>query len=80
MFEEGPIFSISNEKFNVIVLAAGLGTRLKPETDHIPKALIQLGSDRAIDHLIRKYQFVADRLILAVGYCSDLLENYCRGR
>jgi len=80
MFEEGPLFSIKNDKFNVVVLAAGLGTRLKPETDYIPKALVQLGKERAVDYIVKKYQYVADRVILAVGYCADLLENYCRGK
>jgi NDP-sugar pyrophosphorylase family protein len=77
---DGPIFSVSNYKFNIIILAAGQGTRLRPETEQIPKALVQLGSRRAIDHLIGKYEHVAGKFIIAVGYCADLLENYCRGK
>ncbi len=80
MIQEGPLFSVSNLRFNVIILAAGLGARLRPETEHIPKALVRLGSDRAIDYLLRKFQYVADQIIISVGYCADLLENYCRGR
>src|SRR5258708_7226531 len=80
MIKDAPLFSISNSKFNVIVLAAGLGSRLRPETDYVPKPLLELGGVRAIDYTIRKYQYIADRIIIAVGYCADLLENYCRGR
>jgi NDP-sugar pyrophosphorylase family protein len=75
-----PSFSLRNQKFNVIVLAAGRGSRLKPETDYIPKALVQIGENRAIDHFILKYQHIADKFIIAVGYGADLLENYLRGK
>ncbi len=80
MFKDAPLFSLSNQKFNVVILAAGLGTRLRPETDFIPKALVDLGGARAIDHIFRKYRYVTERLILAVSYCADLLENYVSGR
>jgi NDP-sugar pyrophosphorylase family protein len=64
----------------VIILAAGLGRRLQPETDFIPKALVNLGEARAIDYTIRKFQYIAERMIIATGYCADLLENYVRGK
>lgn len=80
MFKTSPIFSVSNHRFNVILLAAGLGSRLRPATDFIPKALVEVGGSRAVDHLLRKYQYVADRFVLASGYCADLLENYVRGK
>jgi NDP-sugar pyrophosphorylase family protein len=80
MFMDSPLFSVTNQKFNVIILAAGLGRRLQPETDFIPKALVNLGGARAIDYSLRKFQYIAERLILAVGYCADLLENYVRGK
>jgi hypothetical protein len=38
-----------------------------------------LGGFRAIDFIIRKYQYIASRIIVAVGHCADLVENYCRG-
>ena len=80
MLTDAPLFSVTNQKFNVIILAAGLGRRLHPETDFIPKALVNLGEDRAIDYAIRKYQYLSERMIIATGYCADLLENYVRGK
>jgi GTP:adenosylcobinamide-phosphate guanylyltransferase len=80
MFKESPLFSVAGKKFNVVILAAGMGTRLRPETDHIPKALVELGGHRAIDYAIRKHQYIADKLIIAVGHCGDLLEQYSRGK
>jgi NDP-sugar pyrophosphorylase family protein len=80
MPKDFPVFSVANQKFNVIILAAGLGTRLRPETDFIPKPLVELAGQRAIDFLIRKYQHVADRIVIATAHCADLMENYCRGK
>ena len=81
MFKTNPSFSIKGEKFNVVILAAGFGSKDKPVGDQIPKALIEISDGfRAIDHLIQKYQYIADRIIIAVGFGADLIENYVRGK
>ena len=81
MFKTNPSFSIRGEKFNVIILAAGFGSKAKPGADRIPKALIEISDGfRAIDHLIQKYQYIADRIIIAVGFGADLIENYIKGK
>ena len=82
MFAKSPSFSVSGKKFNVIILASGLGARLKPETDNIPKPLVELDAQgtKAIDYLIQKFQYVAGRLIITTAYCADLLEAYVKGK
>ena len=39
---------------NAFILAAGLGTRLKPLTDRMPKAMVPVGGKPLIEHLILK--------------------------
>jgi NDP-sugar pyrophosphorylase family protein len=74
------IYEPNNKRFNVIILAAGSGSRLRARTGELPKALIEIDGARAIDLLIRKYRFVTDRLILSTGYNAELLEYYVKGK
>ena len=41
---------------NVLIFAAGLGTRLKPLTDTMPKALVPINGKPLLQHLIEKLQ------------------------
>ncbi|MBI5332434.1 MAG: hypothetical protein HZB65_02590 [Candidatus Aenigmarchaeota archaeon] len=82
MFRYTPSFSVKGKKFNIVILASGLGMRLRPETEFIPKPLLPLDKDgtTALDHLIQKFQYVAKRFVITTAYCADLLENYIKGK
>jgi len=60
-----------------VILAGGLGTRLKPFTEVIPKPLLPIGEKAVleiqIEHL-KKYGF--DEIYLATNYKSDYIENF----
>ena len=49
-----------------MIVAAGLGTRLKPLTDTLPKALVQVGDAPLLEHVIRR--------LIAVG-CDEIIIN-----
>jgi len=60
-----------------VILAGGLGTRLKPFTEVIPKPLLPIGEKSVleiqIEHL-KKYGF--DEIYLATNYKSKYIENF----
>lgn len=59
------------------VLAAGLGTRLKPLTDSLPKALVKVGGKPLIAHVIKKLQAAGfDSVTVNVHHLADMLEEY----
>lgn len=70
----------SQDRFNVIILAAGAGTRMGESSAYIPKALLPLGEMRAIDWIIYRYRNVAEKFIIGVYTHKDLLINYLEGR
>lgn len=60
-----------------VILAGGLGTRLKPFTEVIPKPLLPIGEktllEIQIEHL-KKYGF--DEIYLALNYKADYVKSY----
>jgi len=61
----------------VLILAAGLGSRLGNLTKEINKALLPINNRAIISHIIDKfpknYEF-----IIAIGYKGDAVEEYCK--
>ncbi len=62
-----------------MIFAAGLGTRLKPLTDSLPKALVPVGGQPLIRHLIEKMKLAGyDDILVNVHHFADKLEEYIR--
>jgi MurNAc alpha-1-phosphate uridylyltransferase len=57
-----------------MVLAAGLGTRLRPVTDTIPKPLIEINGRTLLDHAIDRLALVGvERVLVNVHYKAALV-------
>lgn len=59
-----------------LILAGGLGTRLRPLTNYIPKPLIPLVGKPLVMHIIDSLPDEVDTVVLAVSYMRDKLEEY----
>ena len=64
-----------------IVLAAGLGKRMRPVTDTLPKPLVTVGGRALIDHALdRAAGSGIETAIVNVHYLADLVEAHVRAR
>jgi N-acetyl-alpha-D-muramate 1-phosphate uridylyltransferase len=64
-----------------MVLAAGLGTRMRPVTDALPKPLVQVGGRALVDHALdRLAEAGVASAIVNVHYLADLIEAHVRPR
>jgi len=60
-----------------IILAGGLGKRLKPITDFVPKPLVPINNIPIIEWQIRYLKkFGINNFIICTGYKTDQIENY----
>jgi MurNAc alpha-1-phosphate uridylyltransferase len=65
----------------VMVLAAGLGTRMRPLTDDRPKALVELAGRALIDHMLdRLVEVGVETAVVNVHYFADLVEAHLTAR
>ena len=61
----------------VAILAGGLGTRLRPLTNKIPKPMVPVNGKPFLEHELRMLKSKGfDEFVLCVGYLGNAIENY----
>lgn len=64
-----------------MVFAAGLGTRMRPVTDSIPKPLVAVGGKALIDHMLDRFADAGlEQAIVNVHYRADQIEAHLAAR
>jgi len=62
-----------------LIFAAGLGTRLKPLTDSMPKAMVPVAGKPLIWHIIQKLKASGyDDIVINVYHFADIIKDYVR--
>ena len=61
-----------------MILAAGLGERMRPLTDHTPKPLLQVGGKPLIEHHLRKLaQTGIQDVVINVSHLAQQVMDFC---
>ena len=62
----------------VIILAGGQGTRLRPYTVSLPKPLVPVAERPILDIILTQlHRFKATDVIISIGHMAELIQAYC---
>lgn len=63
----------------VVILCGGTGTRLKEQTEFVPKPMVQIGGKPMVWHIMKHYAIYGHTdFILALGYKQEVFKHYFR--
>lgn len=61
----------------VVILAGGLGTRLRQETEHRPKPMVPVGHQPILWHIMKTYAHHGHHdFVLCLGYKGEVIRDY----
>ncbi len=61
----------------VVILAGGLGTRLREETEFTPKPMVKIGDKPVLWHIMKNLSVQGlSEFVIATGYKSEAIKDY----
>lgn len=68
---------VTNNNNLVFLMAGGLGTRLRPLTENIPKPMLQVGNKPILETIIEGFkQYGFTNFIISVNYKKEVIQDY----
>jgi len=65
-----------NNKMKAIILAAGVGSRIRPLTDNCPKTLLKVGENTILERMLSHIQACGiNEVIFVLGYLQDQIKD-----
>jgi len=75
--ELNDLIATNKYKNKVVLMVGGLGTRLRPLTDEVPKPLLKVGNKPILETIISNFSIYGFKeFILSVNYKSEMIEDY----
>lgn len=69
--------NIKNGNMKVVILAGGLGTRLREETEYRPKPMVEIGDRPILWHIMKLYACQGHtEFVICLGYKGDQVRDY----
>lgn len=73
------IHAVLPARRKAMIFAAGMGTRLKPITDHMPKALVEISGKPLIEHVLAKFVSSGfNDITINVHHFADMIEQWVK--
>jgi len=64
-------------EFPVVILAGGFGTRMREQTEFIPKPMVTIGNRPILWHIMKIYaHYGFRRFIICLGYKGDIIKEF----
>jgi len=61
----------------MVIMAGGMGTRLRPHTDNCPKPMLPVSGKPMLEHIIERAKLEGfSRFVLAIHYLGHIIEDY----
>lgn len=69
------------EKMKAVILAAGVGSRIRPLTDNCPKSLLKIGDTTILEMMLSHIQNCGiNKVVFVIGYLKEQTKDYVMTR